>query len=117
MSDRIDELVAEAEFLNDNGCDKCEIVTQLATIARNTECMKEQVRFHAEAYREARAETEKWHGIANELQFKLPNFTEMGNCWACGRYAPFDINSHDKTCPIRIVLERDSLGERAQDDF
>lgn len=37
MSDRIDELVAEAEFLNDNGCDKCEIVAQLATIAREAE--------------------------------------------------------------------------------
>ena len=37
MSDRIDELVAEAEFLNDNGCDKCEIVTQLAAIAREAE--------------------------------------------------------------------------------
>ena len=33
MSDRIDELVAEAAFLDDSGCDKCEIVTELATIA------------------------------------------------------------------------------------
>ena len=34
VSDRIDELMAEAEFFNDNGCDKCAIVTELATIAR-----------------------------------------------------------------------------------
>lgn len=34
MSDRIDELVEEAAFLDDSGCDKCEIVAELAAIAR-----------------------------------------------------------------------------------
>ena len=41
MSDRIDELVAEAAFLDDSGCDKCEIVTELATIALKAEAMCE----------------------------------------------------------------------------
>lgn len=54
MSDRIDELVAEAEFLNDNGCDKCEIVAQLATIARKAE-----------------AEADKWRKVAEWLANQL----------------------------------------------
>ena len=34
MPDRVEELVAEADFYDDDGCDKCAIVAELATIAR-----------------------------------------------------------------------------------
>ena len=64
MSDRIDELVAEAEFLNDNGCDKCEIVTQLATIAREAEAnvkgQEANAVFALQLKREAEARAAEW---------------------------------------------------------
>ena len=57
MSDRIDELMAEAEFFNDNGCDKCAIVTELATIAREAEA---EVKRSHEAILALTAEADKW---------------------------------------------------------
>jgi hypothetical protein len=33
-ADRVEELVAEAGFYDDDGCDRCAIVTELAAIAR-----------------------------------------------------------------------------------
>jgi hypothetical protein len=78
MSDRIDELVAEAEFLNDNGCDKCEIVAQLATIAReaeaNTKGQEANAVFALQLKRDAEeralkaeAEADKWRKVAEWL--------------------------------------------------